>query len=514
MKLPAKDTKYFQDEVVPSGTQIAGFSALVQSFDLNAPVRQFSCVSAKRIKEGVRAQGAWHVYDNRRKPEETVEGHLNFAMKYESFDLLILKELFQKIKESVIEQYVLSAPTGTTNRQVWFLYEWLLDTQLNIPDAPKVVQVDLLNPDQYFTGKGRVSTRHRVNNNLLGTSQFCPIIRRTESLNNFVESDLSEKAQKIVGPVSADVLSRAASFLLLADTKASFYIEGEKPGQGRIQRWGKAIHEAGRNPLSLEEIERLHSVLIPDSRFTQIGFRKGEVFIGEHSRDQEPLPEFIGARAKDVKPLMSALIEANELMGQHKLDPVLQAAAIAFGFVYIHPLEDGNGRLHRYLIHHVLAKRKFSPDGLVFPVSAVMLARIRDYASLLKSHSAPLLEFIDWVPAADGNVEVKNDTSDLYRYIDCTDEAEFLYSCVKKTVEHDLPYEIEYLNRHDEAKTAVMNMIDMPDRLADLFVTTVQKNDGQLPKKRRKKEFAALTDKEVEKMESAVNRAFVDFEQG
>ncbi|HIP51694.1 MAG TPA: hypothetical protein EYG94_06355 [Campylobacterales bacterium] len=30
---------------------------------------------------------------------------------------------------------------------------------------------------------------------------------------------------------------------------------------------------------------------------------------------------------------------------------------IAFSFVYIHPLEDGNGRIHRYLIHHVLAER-------------------------------------------------------------------------------------------------------------------------------------------------------------
>ncbi|MFC0220163.1 Fic family protein [Pseudochelatococcus lubricantis] len=28
------------------------------------------------------------------------------------------------------------------------------------------------------------------------------------------------------------------------------------------------------------------------------------------------------------------------------------AAVLAFGFVYIHPFEDGNGRLHRYLIRH------------------------------------------------------------------------------------------------------------------------------------------------------------------
>jgi Fic family protein len=55
------------------------------------------------------------------------------------------------------------------------------------------------------------------------------------------------------------------------------------------------------------------------------------------------------------------------------LDAVLAAAVLAFGFVYIHPFEDGNGRLHRYLMHHVLAERGFNPPGLVFPVSAVIL---------------------------------------------------------------------------------------------------------------------------------------------
>jgi Fic family protein len=50
-------------------------------------------------------------------------------------------------------------------------------------------------------------------------------------------------------------------------------------------------------------------------------------------------------------------------------DAVL-AAAIAFGFVFIHPFVDGNGRLHRYIIHHVLAKKNSQNKALFFPVSA------------------------------------------------------------------------------------------------------------------------------------------------
>ena len=57
-----------------------------------------------------------------------------------------------------------------------------------------------------------------------------------------------------------------------------------------------------------------------------------------------------------------------------RLDPVVAASALAFGFVYIHPCADGNGRLHRYLLHHVLARRGFNPPGVAFP-SATILER-------------------------------------------------------------------------------------------------------------------------------------------
>ncbi len=36
-----------------------------------------------------------------------------------------------------------------------------------------------------------------------------------------------------------------AALLLLKDSKSSFAIEGERPPQDRIQRWGQALGEAG-----------------------------------------------------------------------------------------------------------------------------------------------------------------------------------------------------------------------------------------------------------------------------
>jgi Fic family protein len=238
------------------------------------------------------------------------------------------------------------------------------------------------------------------------------------------------------------------------------------------------------------------------------------VFLGERDSQGDPLPEFIGARPQDLTDLMTGLLAANDRMRDIDLDPVLQAAATAFGFVYVHPLEDGNGRLHRCLIHHVLAERKFTPPGMVFPVSSVMLDRIDDYRTTLQGHSGPLMDFIEWRPTPDRNVEVLNDTADLYRYFDCTDEAEFLYACVERTVEHDLPHEIDYLRRHDEALHAIANTVEMPDRLAENLVMFIRQNKGTLPEKRRNNEFEKLTDKEVGSLEAIVRKAFDGFEGG
>jgi hypothetical protein len=270
--------------------------------------------------------------------------------------------------------------------------------------------------------------------------------------------------------------------------------------------------QAGKNPLTLNEIVRLQNVLIEDTRFTQPGLRQDGVFLGERDHEGDPLPEFIGARPQDLESLVQGMIAANERMREGTLDSVLQAAATAFGFVYIHPLQDGNGRLHRCLIHHVLAERKFTPPGMVFPVSPVMLDRIEAYRDTLRAHSGPLMNFIDWRPTPQRNVEVLNDTADLYRYFDCTEAAEFLYGCVARAIDEDLPHEIDFLRRNDEAKRRIMNLVEMPDRMTENLVRLIRVNQGKLGRKRREGEFEKLTDDEVASIEAIVREAFEDFE--
>jgi len=501
----------FQEKTVPGGARLAGWAALVQAFAIRGPVRRPSCVSEQHVRGSHREEEAWTVFDKRYWPGDTFADHLTFALRHEDVDLPILKRVFEAVSQAEVEAMVRAAPTGIPARRAWYLYEILTGRALDVDDAPGAAAIDLLDPEAYFTGKPRLSKRHRVRDNLLGTGRFCPVIRRTKPLTEFLALDLAAKARETVGRTGAHLVARAASFMLLADSRASFEIEGERPPRNRLERWGRAVLEAGKNRLTLDEIVRLHRVLIEDTRFVSAGLRPDGVFLGERGRYGDPLPEFIGARPDNLEDLMGGLVEANDRMRDDGVDPVLKAAATAFGFVYVHPFQDGNGRVHRCLIHHVLAERKFTPPGMVFPVSSVMLDRIDDYRAALQAHSRPLMPFIEWRPTPERNVEVLNETADLYRYFDCTAEAEFLYACVRRTVERDLPHEIDYLRRQDEAIRRIMDAVEMPDRVAEDLVLFIRQNDGSLPKKRREGEFKNLRDDEVASVESIVNDAFAGF---
>ncbi|TKB58957.1 MAG: Fic family protein, partial [Mesorhizobium sp.] len=233
-----------------------------------------------------------------------------------------------------------------------------------------------------------------------------------------------------------------------------------------------------------------------------LGFRKEAGFVGEHDRDNgTPLPDHISARPEDLPRLIDGMAAFDQGPAQN-LDAVIAAAILAFGFVYIHPFEDGNGRIHRYLIHHVLAMRGFNPPGVVFPVSAAILDQINEYRGVLESYSQRLLPLVEWEPTPQFNVRVLNDTRDFYRFFDATPHAEFLYACVRRTIERDLPEETAFLQRHDQFRQQVDAFIEMPERVTDLLFRFLHQNGGHLSKRAREEEFAALTSDEAGRIEA------------
>lgn len=449
----------------------------------------------------MREAEGWRIYTPRHAPHASIEGHLTFALKYEGIDLAVLHALFQRIFQKDLTSIVVGSPTGGYARRIWFLYEWLTDGRLPIEDLHQGSYVQVVDPEMQVAIDGERVKRHRVVNNLPGTPRFCPLVFRTEKINEYVAKNLRERARERIGRIPQDLLSRASAFLLLKDSKASYTIEGEQPPQSRIQRWGRAIGQAGMQPLDMDELIRLQRTVIGDRRFVRIGLRNRGGFVGEHDRDTGvPIPEHISARPDDLEDILGGLIDFDR-MGSLRLDPVVAAACLAFGFVYIHPFEDGNGRVHRYLIHHVLSESGFNPPGMVFPVSSVILKRLSEYREVLQQYSHRILPLIEWEVSEDMNVEVQNSTDHLYRFFDATPQVEFLFACVEETIEKDLPDETRFLQRYDVFRRSVEKMVDMPDTTVHLLYRFLRQNGGRLSKRAREKEFAHLREDELLRIE-------------
>jgi Fic family protein len=504
----------FRGIPTPEPLRPVGYAALIDRYQLKVPLpRTLAGIAARHHPVST---NEWRVLTPRHQPTDDLYGHLEFALKWEGVNLGVLAALFRTIKDEEVAAFVNAEPMGTYSRRLWFLHEWLTRRQLDIREPGKIKAVPVLNSVQQFgITECVLSSRHKVIDNLPGTRAFCPLVWRTEALEKFLAKGLDAKARKIAGRTRADIMERAAAFLLLNDSRASFKIEGEKPSPQRTERWAKAIGEAGTRKLTTAELERLQKIVIGDTRFVHVGLRTQAGFVGTHDRrTQEPIPVHISARPEDLKNLVDGIVAYDQRVAGSGIDAVVLAAAISFGFVYIHPFEDGNGRLHRWLIHHVLAVAGYNPAGVVFPVSAAIYREIPRYTAVLESYSRSLLEFIEWEPTPEGNVRILNDTADYYRYFDATAHAEFLYGCVEEMVNQDLPQELAYLEAYDRFSRGVQGIADMPDRQVNLLHRFLSQGNGRLSKRARTEELAALTDAEVQQIEQFYQESFADVPQG
>lgn len=504
----------FHGRRLPEPARPVGYAALWDRYRLPVPLpRRLTAIAARHRRSET---SEWLILTPRHAPADMLGGHLEFALKWEGVDLALLNQLFRLVPAEEVAEVVRAKPTGIYTRRLWFIYEWLTGGELDVPDLEKVRAIPAVDPEQHYVlGSGPLSRRHRVIDNLPGPPAFCPLVRRTDALERLRAMELDERTRAVIRRTHPDVLARAAAFLLLSDSRASFRIEGEQPSYDRATRWAQAIAEAGAIPLTIEELERLQRIVIGDARFVRLGLRAEGGFVGEHDRfTGEPLPAHVSARPEDLRDLLEGMIAYAERALQAGLDPVVTAAAVAFGFVYIHPFEDGNGRLHRWLIHHVLSAAGYGPPGIVFPISAAILRHIDEYRRVLESYSKPLLPYIEWRPTERGNVDVVNDTAAYYRYFDATAHAEFLYTRVRETVERDLPEEVAYLEAYDRFRAGVQEVVDMPHRTVDLLHRFLRQGGGRLSKRARQREFAALTPEEVARLERLFEECFAALERG
>ena len=445
-------------------------------------------------------------------PGEGDFDHLEFALKREGLHLQLLRALLPRLPADQLAIYIQSKPTSAYARRIWFLFEEFSGQRLNLPDVTVGNYVDLLDPRDYYTGPVTRSPRHRVNLNLLGSLTFSPMVRRTKTLKAAEAKQLEHRCQKVIAAIPPELYARALQFLYTRETKSSYAIERETPDQKRSQKFADALRQASQRDYLLKETLVALQQTVVESRFVNNGWRDTideQNYVGRSVSPTEEEVHFIAPRPQDLAELMPAYLDASRRILHSGVHPVIAAALIAYSFVFLHPFSDGNGRLHRFLIHYVFSFRRFAPDGVVFPISATMLHRPQDYDASLESFSKPLLPLVEYKLDGHGRMTVLNDTRDCYRYVDCTALTEMLFSFVEETIEKELPAEILFLQQYDTARRLMRAVVDLPNRHADLFVRLCLQGSGTLSKaKRQLPDYAALSDKEIAELETVVTEAF------
>jgi hypothetical protein len=489
-----------------------GYAALIKAFQLDV-LRPW--VTSYLLERGDRRSQAVGGRREEFFPARYLRGsgwrdHLVFALKHEGINLEVLAALFQRLPRGELETFISKVPTGRYNRLVWFLYEWLTGQRLGIPDLKQGNYVEVLDPGLWYALRRDMGAeavrRQRIINNLPGTPAYCPMVRRTEVLTAFEAERLDDRAREQLQRFPEEVIYRAIQYLYVKETRSSYEIEHLQPDQRRMGRFVELLRRGGElSCFSVEELVTIQQATV-EERYASAGLREHQNYVGQNLGPGRELVHYVPPRPEDLPALMDGWINCCRRMMAGGIHPMVTATIAGFGFVFLHPFEDGNGRLHRFLIHHVLSARGFTPRGMIFPVSAIMLKQMPAYDAALASYSREIMQHVEHGMNEAGEVQVTNATVSFYRFPDMTYLAEQLFAFVRDTIEMEFAAEIEFLAAFDTARRLMRDVVDMPDRRMDLFIRQCLQGGGSLSKNRRK-QFTELTDQEVAGLEAVVRKA-------
>ena len=449
------------------GSNSIGHAWLRRDLSLAVPppaVESYVAAGARRTE--LRGRRIVEQYPRQYATEDSIVAHLRFALRHEPIDLGVLVATFKAIEAADLEAWVRAEPTGAFSRRAWFFYETFTGRMLDLDDARTGNYVPALDPDKHIVGEPRRSRRHRVADNLLGGPGLCPTVRRTPRLTDQMDLRIDRQAWALIESIDAGILARAVHYLFTKETRSSFALEGETPSTARSERFVAALREGGDfDPSDKAALIRLQGDIV-DPRYAATGWRTFQNFVGATVGGYREDVHFVGPRPGDVPGL-----------------------------------------------HHVLARRGYSPPGVIFPVSAAILRDRRSYDETLETFSRATLGLIRWRWTAAREIVVDNETADLYRYFDATAFAEYLHDRVADTVRRDLTEELAFIAVFDRACAAVREIVDMPDRRVALFVRLCMQNGGRLSAKKRRL-FAELEDVEVDAMQASIGDALADATSG
>lgn len=442
------------------------------------------------------------------RPAARPAEHLAFALKHEGVHLEFLARLFATMPQAVLEEWVNREPSGQYARRAGFFYEWFTGKVLDFPGVSVGNYVMALSEDHDFTRSIPLNVpRWRVRNNLPGTPQYCPTIRRNPRIKALEQYDCMAQLNALESEFGTDLLLRSAVWLTLKESRASFQIEHEEAQSDRIRRFASVMERrlgAEEDPLDADFLSTLQRDILGE-RALRTGPRRSPVFVGETGRFGEIVHYFAPHWDKIPELLEGLRTFAGTTQGRSSL---IRAAVLSFGFVFIHPMTDGNGRISRFLVNDTLRRDGATPMPYLLPISATITHSVANraaYDRALEHYSKPLMQryrdacsFGPLVECEDG---IKTDfhfaaypeAQFYWAFPDLTAQCEYLGTAIQETIESEMRQEARFLEEFRQIRARVKDILEAPDREIDRMIRSIQENKGLISGKLRK-EFPILED--------------------
>ena len=433
--------------------------------------------------------------------ESTLAEHLTFAFKYEGIHLEFLARLFalNDVKKK-LERWISLWRTSAFARRACFFYEWLMLDRLDFSGVTQGNYVDALNPGEYVTGRSVNNRRWRVRDNLPGSRDFCPMLRRVEAVKAAEQYDLGAKLAVLEADYGIDLIQRSTVWLTIKESRASFLIEHEQNQEDRIRRFAAVMEsECGKhkNPFAPEILGALQRGILGDKAL-RYGIRQSPVYVG-HTAQYQAVVDYIAPHWDAIPSLLQGLDKF--LHKTQGVAPIIRAAVAAFGFVYVHPMADGNGRISRFLVNDILRRDGVVPSPIILPISATITKSSRQQAAYdqaleafsrtLLRHYAEQYQFGETTTAEDGveynfYFEGYQDALPVWRYPDLTAQTIYLAELIDDTLTTEMRAEARFLQANDQARKSIKSFLEAPDNELDTIIRSVKEN-GQISSKLRKR---------------------------
>jgi len=462
-----------------------GYAYLAQVLSLKVfPVKRPALI--KPVTRIERIGDALSVPQSVAPAEGALLAHVLFALKHEGVNLAVLAQTLPQISAAELLGELLKAPSGAYIRKVCFLWEAFKGERLDYAESPKGPATMLFDASRYVTGPSVRNMRWRVDFNGLGSLKYCATVERTDEISELLSFDILGRSKTFIASLPPAMMDRAISWAYLHETQDSFAIEKEAPSEQKAQRFIQLLRQAHeRQPLTEDYLVSLQNSTISNPLDMAGAFRHQQNHLSNGLRGAAGVT-YVPPAPDLCRELMDELMAFANEAPQH-IDPLVAAGVASFGFVFLHPFMDGNGRLSRFLIHQALCRSGALESGWLLPVSVAMKREEQRYLDALQDFSRPARAFWDvrWIDAEELSLTFTGDSA-IYRYWDATASVAFTLEMAKRALEVELREETEFLGRYDLIVNAVNDVYDVRGSDLATLVMMCLDNNGVVSKNRRK----------------------------